>query len=246
MGIFDRKNCDICGGKVGLLGGKKVKDGRLCSDCAKKQSPYLSSRKDFSVEEMRQHLQDRENNRELIQSLEPTRTIGASLKLYIDDARGLWFVTRSRRYQEDNPDVFAAGQILGARVDLEKGSKTVTLEPAVPAKDGKPAVPAKTREVAYYNFYLLIDVSHPWINQMRLKINASQLEEGMTHPDYKEAERDANEMAAALTAMRDAAMAEKQESARPRQRVICPHCGASTMPDENGSCEYCMGAINQA
>jgi len=47
MGLFDRKICDICGGKCGLLGGKKVKDGRLCSDCAKKAIPLLAREKEF-------------------------------------------------------------------------------------------------------------------------------------------------------------------------------------------------------
>lgn len=243
MGLFDRKSCDICGGKTGLLGGKKVKDGRMCSECAKKQSPYLTSRKNFTVEEMKQHLDDRAENKELIQSFEPTRTAGSSLKLYIDDGRGLWFITKARRYQDANPDIFTAEQILGARVDIEQGNRTETIERAVPAKDGKPAIPAKTKEVTYYNFYVLIDVSHPWVNQMRLQVNNSSLEGGILHPNYKEANRDAKEIVAALVGLRDGAMEEKQEKAKPKQRVICPHCGAMTMPDESGACEYCMGAV---
>ncbi len=243
MGLFDRKNCDVCGGKVGLLGGKKVKDGRLCSDCAKKQSPYLSSRKNFTVEEMKAHLADREANLEIIQNFEPTRTVGSNLKLYVDDDSGRWFLTRSRRYQESNPDVFSSDQILGARVDLEKGTRVETLQEAVPAKDGKPAVPARTREVAYYNFYVMADVSHPWVNQMRLQVNNSSLDGGPRNPDYLEAERDANEIVDTLLALRDGVMSDKAEKAKPKQKVVCPHCGAMTMPDENGACEYCMGAV---
>ena len=243
MGLFDKKNCDVCGVKVGLLGGKKVKDGRLCSDCAKKQSPYLSSRKNFTVDEMKEHLEDRAANQELVKSFEPTRTVGASLKLYLDDARGLWFLTKSKRYQDTNPDVFTAQQILGGRVDIEKGTRVETIEKAVPEKEGKPAVPARTKEVTYYNFYVLIDLSHPWVNQMRLQVNNSSLEGGVNHPDYKEAERDANEIVDTLVGLRDSIMEEKEQKAKPKQRVKCPHCGATTMPDENGACEYCMGMI---
>ena len=29
-------NCDICGEKIGLLGNRKLDDGNLCKDCAKK------------------------------------------------------------------------------------------------------------------------------------------------------------------------------------------------------------------
>ena len=30
MGLFDKKNCDICGDKIGLLGNRKLDDGNLC------------------------------------------------------------------------------------------------------------------------------------------------------------------------------------------------------------------------
>ena len=35
MGLFDKKYCDICGEKIGLLGNRKLEDGNLCKDCAK-------------------------------------------------------------------------------------------------------------------------------------------------------------------------------------------------------------------
>ena len=34
MGLFDKKVCDICGEKIGLLGNRKLDDGNLCKDCA--------------------------------------------------------------------------------------------------------------------------------------------------------------------------------------------------------------------
>ncbi|HZK28750.1 MAG TPA: hypothetical protein VFD19_00870, partial [Clostridia bacterium] len=108
----------------------------------------------------------------------------------------------------------------------------------------QPAKPAKTKEVTEYNFYVLIDVSHPWVNQMRLQVNNSSIDGGVYHPDYKEADRDANEIVNALIELRDGIMSEKKEMTRPKQRVTCPNCGATTMPDVNGCCEYCMGAID--
>ena len=38
MGLFDKKYCDICGEKIGLLGNRKLDDGNLCKECAKKKS----------------------------------------------------------------------------------------------------------------------------------------------------------------------------------------------------------------
>ena len=31
MGLFDKKYCDICGEKIGLLGNRKLEDGNLCN-----------------------------------------------------------------------------------------------------------------------------------------------------------------------------------------------------------------------
>ena len=39
MGLFDKKYCDICGEKIGLLGNQELEDGNLCMDCAKQLSP---------------------------------------------------------------------------------------------------------------------------------------------------------------------------------------------------------------
>ena len=41
MGLFDKKYCDICGDKIGLLGNRKLENGNLCKNCAKKLSPSI-------------------------------------------------------------------------------------------------------------------------------------------------------------------------------------------------------------
>ncbi len=30
MGLFDKKNCDICGEKIGIMGRRKLDNGNLC------------------------------------------------------------------------------------------------------------------------------------------------------------------------------------------------------------------------
>ena len=32
MGLFDKKYCDICGEKIGLLGNRKLENGNLCKN----------------------------------------------------------------------------------------------------------------------------------------------------------------------------------------------------------------------
>ena len=62
MGLFDKKYCDICGEKIGLLGNRKLENGNLCKDCAKQLSPFFSERRRSTVEEIREQLNTKEIN----------------------------------------------------------------------------------------------------------------------------------------------------------------------------------------
>ena len=81
MGLFDKKYCDICGEKIGLLGNRKLSDGNLCKDCAAKLSPWFTERKQSTVEEIREQLRLREENRQKLAGFHPTRTIGVDTKV---------------------------------------------------------------------------------------------------------------------------------------------------------------------
>ena len=56
MGLFDKKYCDICGEKIGLLGNRKLEDGNLCKNCAAKLSPFFSERRRSTVEDIKRQL----------------------------------------------------------------------------------------------------------------------------------------------------------------------------------------------
>ena len=76
MGLFDKKYCDICGEKIGLLGNRKLEDGNLCKDCAKKLSPWFSDRRRSTVEDIKGQLTYREENREKAAQFCTTRSFG--------------------------------------------------------------------------------------------------------------------------------------------------------------------------
>ena len=73
MGFFDKKYCDVCGEKIGLLGNRKLEDGNLCKECASKLSPFFSDRKSSTVEEIKQQLAYREENRQQLAGFRPQR-----------------------------------------------------------------------------------------------------------------------------------------------------------------------------
>ena len=73
MGLFDKKVCDICGEKIGLLGNRKLDDGNLCKDCAKKLSPWFEERRHSTVEDIKKQLAYREQNKEAVRNFRVTR-----------------------------------------------------------------------------------------------------------------------------------------------------------------------------
>ena len=68
MGLFDKKNCDICGDKIGLLGNRKLDDGNLCKNCAAKLSPWFEERRHSTVEEIKRQLDYREENKNAVRN----------------------------------------------------------------------------------------------------------------------------------------------------------------------------------
>ena len=63
-------------------------------------------------------------------------------------------------------------------------------------------------------------------------------------PDYISYQQQGEEIREALMYARQAAREQIAEEEAPRMAVICQCCGASTIPDLNGCCEYCGGPVN--
>ena len=93
MGLFDKKYCDICGEKIGLLGNRKLEDGNLCKDCARKLSPFFSDRRNSTVEEIKQQLAYREENERRLADFRPDSIFGESEKVYVDSAAAKFNLT---------------------------------------------------------------------------------------------------------------------------------------------------------
>ena len=65
-----------------------------------------------------------------------------------------------------------------------------------------------------------------------------------TDPEYVKYYNMAYEIRDALLQVRADARELAAEAAAPKAAVVCPFCGATTMPDTNGCCEYCGGAVS--
>lgn len=238
--LFDKKTCDFCNGDIGLLGNRKLSDGNMCKECAKQISPWMTDRKKQSVEEMEAHLQDREQNKEKVAAFQTTRVIGDRTKLYLDENNGWWLVTRSKKFKEENPDVFSFSQVTGCDPDIDENLTEIRRE----LEDGRRVSYEPPRYDYDYNFYVTIHLNHPWIPQIRYQVNTTKIDNRFS-PEYQEAQRRSQEVHDALTQIREASRADIEKSKEPQQSVTCALCGATTTPDAGGRCEYC-GGVAQA
>ena len=130
MGLFDKKYCDICGEKIGLLGNRKLEDGNLCKDCAKKLSPWFSDRRRSTVEDIKGQLAYREENREKAAQFRITRSFGEERKVLLDEEHRWFTVTRARDLAEANPDILDFDAITGCRLDIDENRTELTREDA--------------------------------------------------------------------------------------------------------------------
>ena len=340
MGLFDKKYCDICGEKIGLLGNRKLEDGNLCKNCAAKLSPWFTERKQSTVEEIKEQLAYREANKEAVAAFHTTRTLGKDIKVLLDEDNGKFMVTSARNIAEANPDVLSFGDVTGCDLDIEEGRTEIEYED----REGNRHSFNPRRYAYNYDFYMVIHVNHPWFNQIRFRLNpdtvdgdvdtiieydqagamrgrspmagsgrpmagsgggrpqagarpqagtagarphtgarpqaggvrpmgqrpqqqpmpgqmmgqmpgqmapgaafgydpTSNAEEIKNSVEYREYENMGWEIRDILMQVREGARAEAAEAKAPKQAVKCPYCGATTIPTENGCCEYCGAPI---
>ena len=340
MGLFDKKYCDICGDKIGLLGNRKLEDGNLCKNCAAKLSPWFSERRPSTVEEIKEQLAYREANKEAVAAFHTTRTLGKDIKVLLDEDNGKFMVTSARNIAEANPDVLSFGDVTGCDLDIEEGRTEIEYED----REGNRQSFNPRRYAYHYDFYMTIHVNHPYFEEIRFKLNDSSVdgdvdtlieydqagamrgrspmagsgrpmagsgggrpqagarpqagtagarphtgarpqaggvrpmgqrpqqqpmpgqmmgqmpgqmapaaafgydqtsnaEEIKNSVEYREYENLGWEIRDVLMQVREGARAEAAEANAPKQAVKCPYCGATTIPTENGCCEYCGAPI---
>ena len=256
MGLFDmfkKKECSICGGEIGLLGNRKLEDGNMCKKCAAKLSPWFSDRRNSTVEEILKQLSYREENKKAVAEFHVTRTIGNSTKVLIDEDARKFIVTDSRKWQEDNPDVLEFSQVTGCNLDIEEDAR----EEMTTDKDGKSVSYNPPRYTYQYDFNMIIHVNHLYFDMMEFRLNSSGVETNTNGPvpairkpnprinhEFREYEALGREIEKVFTVARNQIRKETLAASTPKLSVICSCCGATTIPDKNGCCEYCGSAVN--
>ena len=271
MGLFDKKYCDFCGDKIGLLGNRKLEDGNMCKACAAKLSPWFSERRHSTKAEIADQLAYREENKNAVRNFTTTRTIGNYMKLLLDENNHKFIVTSASDLEKANPDVLDYSQATGCSLEV-KESRT---ELRTKDKEGKSVSYNPPRYEYSYNFYVTIYVNSPYFDDINYSISNGYIKVGerpmggvqsnwrmstnfvgMNNVNkYYENMNLGNEIKEAVENMQKIARGETAEPApAPSQEPVqmqpargpidCPYCCATTTPDSNGCCEYCGSKLN--
>lgn len=234
-GLFEKKNCDICDGKIGVLGNRKLDDGNLCKDCAKKLSPFFSERRKSTVEDIRKQLQYREENEKELSNFVPTRIFGKRRRVLIDERSRRFLVTHQQDWQKGNPDIIGLDQVTYVNLDVDEDRDEVFRE----GSDGKKESYSPPRYEYEYAFWIDIGVQSPWFDNIRFQLND---ENPRSRHDsmYRNYEREANELRQTLLKREAPADAEPAAQAfaatpppQPQQPVgpkFCGSCGGTLDP----------------
>ena len=258
--MFKKKNCDLCGGEIGLLGNRKLEDGNCCKHCANKLSRWFDERRHSTVAQIRDQLTYRAENAEALKAFQPTKVIGEENLVYIDEKTRRFFVASSQDYMDENPDILSFDQVLSCELDVDEHREEITRE--VTDKEGN------TKQVSYnpkrflyqYNFEMKLRVNHPYFDDMDFRLNDRTLElessgtsvgglfsygVGTIDPtrdiNYRSYVSMGEEIVQILTSREEAPaaapVAQEPEAPVAEGPKVCPNCNAPA--DGSKFCQYC-------
>ena len=194
--MFEKKECDVCGGEIGMLGNRKLEDGNLCKECAKKLSPWFEERRRSTVEDIKKQLAYREANKEKVQAFQVTREFaGDSYHVYVDDTKRQFTVT-TRFSVENNPDIVDLSQVSSCRLHIEQNRT----EEQYRDSEGNMQDYNPPRYKYSYDYSIKLGINSPWFDDMDFRLNSFSVKD---HDRAKmmEMENLGNQIVAALTGM---------------------------------------------
>lgn len=189
MGLFDKKFCDICGEKIGLLGNRKLEDGNMCKNCAKKLSPWFDERRHSTIEEIKKQLEYREKNKDEVRAFNVTRECGNDYyKVYFDDTQQKFIISSSRDFRAANPDVISYSQILNCYVEEQETREEEYRETA----DGEHVSYNPPRYEYKYSFVVHLYVNSPYFDEIDFAVHRGYVERHGMMNRYAEYQSTAN------------------------------------------------------
>lgn len=262
MGLFDKKYCDICGEKIGLLGNRKLEDGNICKDCAGKLSPWFNDRRHSDLASIKQQLEDREANREDVANFNVTLELGEDMKVLVDEDQGWFMVTDEDESDLDdaNPDVISFDEVVECNLNIDEEECELYYED----EDGDECSYSPRRFEYTYRFNMTITLDHPYLDEITFQLNEIPLTIEYSDRSFFgtgefDPERDseyrhyldlADEIMDVLTSEEEYDDEEdgeyiEDENGNEVEIVTCPYCGSRSKLTYTGRCEQCGGNLNR-
>ena len=173
MGLFDifkKKDCEICGKEVGMLGYKKLQDGEICKDCVKLLSPWFEDRRESTVEQIKAQLAYRARNAEELKSFNPTRVYGDYEYMYVEEREGVPYrfcVSRGKDYLKENADLVLVADVEEVIIDIDDNANEQV-------DDDNPD--DVTYDLSYTFHVALMIRNNPYFDSIHFDLNSADVE----------------------------------------------------------------------
>lgn len=173
--LFEKKECDLCGGEIGLLGNRKLEDGNCCKECAKKLSPWFDERRHSTVEQIRRQLTAREENRKKLENWNHDMVFGEYQKIYfafVGRIPDTFVISSVSNYKEDNADIIPLCQVMSCDVDIRESHRELKQKNA----EGEQVSYDPPRFEYSYDFYVKATVlGIEYIDDVCFRLNRNTL-----------------------------------------------------------------------
>lgn len=269
MGILT-KTCSFCNATIFSLKSNYLKDGCYCKQCKTKLSPFFIHQKTYTINDIRKQLECRKRNEQLFVLFNPTKTIGDYPRLQIDEINHQFAVVlTSHGTGMSTPDVIDFSQLTDCSVDIVEEKHEVKYKDfSDNLKSFSPPYYAYA-----YDFYINISVSVPYIQTIRIKVNATPIDNDQPHVIEKtggltQMFRDAIGSARSFNGrtsnatevqtsstylkyeklaneMRNALWEAKTSMLKNKTVAHCPWCGSLNIDNSNGTCVNCCGPLSK-
>ena len=175
--LFDKKICDICGAEIGMFGNKKLEDGNCCKACAAKLSPWFDDRRHSTVQEIKEQLKYREENRTAVEKFHITRQLGNDISVLIDEDAGNFMVLERRDVNdlaEKNPDVIPINLVTGCKVDVSESRSEVYREVREDGETKRESYSPRRYRYSY-RFEMEIQIRHPYCDTIQFPLSSGSV-----------------------------------------------------------------------
>ena len=168
--LFEKKECSICGGEIGLLGNRKLEDGNCCKECAGKLSPWFDERRHSTVDQIKAQLAYREENQAALAGFRPSVAHGDAHTLRVEVINGIpnrFVVERYDGYMEENADLILFKDVTSFNIDVDESHRELKRR----NEEGEMVSYNPPRFEYSYDFYVELVVNHPYFDDIRFRIN---------------------------------------------------------------------------